>query len=183
MIGFEHFRVDHFVKHDKRVQSAAARFANENEGIRRCLIAGAPPGGLTEEMIAAFGGMIGEAIRLGKNVCAGDITRSLEASLFGANGHAKKLNQYRRNLADRCDAVTLELAYLVEIHSDLSGLFYYGGNATRRLKTGELPMLSGIFDLLIDSALTKRIALNAIRARSGTVETIFESMPGTSGIS
>lgn len=148
LIGIEHFRVDHYVKHDRRIQSAAARFANENEGTRKGLVVSAPPGELTEEMIAAFGDMMSEAIRLGKNACADDIAWSLEASLFGTNGHAKKVNRYRKNLASRCDAATPELAYLIEVHSDLSGLFYFDGNVTRRLKPGELPMLSGFYDLL-----------------------------------
>lgn len=148
VIGIEHFRVDHFVKHDKRIQSSAARFVNENERTRKGLVSDNPSSELTKDMIDAFGGMMSRGIQLAKNACADDIAQSLEASLFGANGHAKKLDRYRGNLTADGDVADVELAYLIEMHSDLSGVFYFDGSTTRRLKTGELPMLAGIYDLL-----------------------------------
>jgi hypothetical protein len=62
VIGIEHFCVDQLVRHDKSVQSAAARFASDNESRRRKVVGDAPDGELTGEMIALFGDMASRGI-------------------------------------------------------------------------------------------------------------------------
>lgn len=148
VIGIEHFCVDQLVRHGKSVQSAAARFASDNESRRRKVVGDAPDGELTGEMIALFGDMASRGIQLSKDACLRDLVRSLDARLFGENGHVGKLETYRRNLLERAAGSHVELGYLLEFHTDFRGLLYFDGRMTRQLHVGEMPMFVGLYDLL-----------------------------------
>lgn len=148
IVGIEHFRIDQLVMHDKHAQSAAARFVNDNESQRKKAVDNTLDDELTDEMIELFGNMASRGIQLLKNACLLDLARSLNARLFGLKGHAGKLEAYRCNLMGCSDGVGVELGYLVEIHADFSGLFYFDGRKTRQLHVGELPMFAELYDPL-----------------------------------
>lgn len=149
IVGIEHFRVDQLVKPGKSAQSAAARFSNDNEKKRKAIVEGASSSELNEEMVELFGNVASEAIRLSKNSCLDDLVRSIDAGLFGKNGHAYKLDAYREHLQQRFEETYSELGYLIELHSDFRGLFCHDGHAIRRLSLGELPMFTEIYALLL----------------------------------
>lgn len=98
VIGIEHFRVDHFVRQDKSVQSAAATFVNSCEDKRRQMLSNGAPNHFTDGMLGQIGEMISQQIHLSNNASVDDIKRSLEARLFGARGHISKIESYRANL-------------------------------------------------------------------------------------
>ena len=152
LVGIEHFRVDQLIKHDKQVQSAAAEFIGYTEKRRKEVVAGTEPGEVTNEMIGCFGEVLGKAATLVGNSCLDDLTKSLNARLFGEHGHALKIAQYRENLDHTAGGRKIQMGYLIEFHSDFSGLFLNSPKGARRVKPGETPLFSDVFDLLKSAA-------------------------------
>ncbi|KAB1635977.1 hypothetical protein [Adlercreutzia muris] len=152
VIGIEHFRVDHFVRHDKSVQSAAATFMNSCEGRRKQMLSNGAPGYFTDDMLGQIGEMISQQIHLSNNASIDDIKRSLEARLFGTRGHIPKIESYRANLQSFSSARVTEMGFLIEIHSDLRDLFLNDAHAVRRIQLGELPLFGDVYDLLAKAA-------------------------------
>ena len=83
-----------------------------------------------------------------KNACIADVARSLEADLYSGSNHVGKLPTYRSRAAEKADGCDLELGFLIEVHSDLRGLFIDDGYGARKIACGELPMIDSIYDLL-----------------------------------
>lgn len=78
----------------------------------------------------------------------GDLARSLEARLYGTGSrHACKLDTYRRNLPS-ARASKVEIGFLIEIHSDLSGYFINDERGTRKVEKGQAILPPETFDLL-----------------------------------
>lgn len=148
LVGIEHFRVDQLIKHDKQIQSAAAEFIGYTEKRRKEVVASTEPGEVTNEMIGCFGEALGKAATLVGNSCLDDLTKSLNARLFGEYGHALKITQYRENLDHTAGGRKIQIGYLIEFHSDFNGLFLNSPKETRKVKPGEVPLFSDIFDLL-----------------------------------
>lgn len=86
--------------------------------------------------------------------CCDDLTRSLDARLFGGKtGHASKLPKYRNHLTELSgDDGRIELGYLIEIHSDFQGLFMHDGTRVARLVSGQCPLYAEIYDLLFKAS-------------------------------
>lgn len=154
VIGIEHFRVDHFVRQDKNAQSAAAAFANSCEDERKQMLSNGASAHFTSDMFGRIGEMISQQIHLSNNASIDDIRRSLEARLFGTRGHISKIGSYRANLQSFSSARVLEIGFLIEIHSDLRGLFLNDTHTVRRIQLGELPLFEDAYDLLAEAAST-----------------------------
>ena len=154
VIGIEHFRVDHFVRQDKSVQSAAATFVNSCEDKRRQMLSNGAPNHFTDGMLGQIGEMISQQIHLSNNASVDDIKRSLEARLFGARGHISKIESYRANLQSFNSARAIEMGFLIEIHSDLRNLFLNDAHVAHKTQLGELPLFEDAYDLLAKAAST-----------------------------
>ena len=154
VIGIEHFRVDHFVRQDKNTQSAAAAFANSCEDKRKQMLSNGAPAHFTNGMLGQIGEMISQQIHLSNNASIDDIRRSLEARLFGTRGHISKIESYRANLQSFNSARVPEMGFLIEIHSDLRGLFLNDTHSVRRIQLGELPLFEDAYDLLAKASST-----------------------------
>lgn len=85
-----------------------------------------------------------------RNACCNDLTHSLDVRLFDKKaGHALKLAKYHNHLiASHVESNHIELGYLIEIHSDFSGLFLHEGAKLTRLIAGQCPLYAELFDLL-----------------------------------
>ena len=69
LIGIEHFRVDHFVKGGRKVESAAAEFSRISENGRREIVDDGVRDIFTGEVEQFFGERLSRAIQLLKNAC------------------------------------------------------------------------------------------------------------------
>lgn len=148
LIGVEHFRVDHFVKGGRKAESAAAEFSRISENGRRKIVDGERLGDSTGKVEQFFGERLSRAIQLSKSTCIADIARSLEAGLYSGSGHVGKLPIYRSRVAEKAAGRASELGFLIEMHSDLRGLFINDRRGVRKIACGELPMIAAIYDLL-----------------------------------
>ena len=152
IIGIEHFRIDHFVRHDKKVQSEAAKFNSNCEKARKRMIEAGAPDCLDNAILTEVGNMINQAFCLSKNATLNDISHSLDARLFGENGHVQKIDTYRSHLEDIEPNKDTDLGFLIEMHSDLRGLFFNTSHGARKLCYGELPLSQEIYDLLLKAS-------------------------------
>lgn len=154
LVGLEHFRVDHHVRHDKRAQSKSAEFSNKYEEERKKAIATNDEDDWLEAMVDIIGRAMTEGIRNKKNACLSDLTTSFEKRISDSEmGHAPKLNDYRINLAERYgETASLELGYLIEVHSDFKDLFLNCRRGINRLESGKMPLFSEIYNILAKAA-------------------------------
>lgn len=94
--------------------------------------------------------MISRAIREQSNACVDDISTSLDAGLFGKNGrgHAFKLDAYRDRVTEINSSADVQLGFVIEFHTDLSGWFLNNGFHERKIAPGEFPVSLEVYDLL-----------------------------------
>lgn len=151
LVGVEHFRVDGCVKPGRKAESAAAEFASRTEKIRQRAVSVAGGAPSVEEMAGIVVEAANEWFRIRSNACLADLERSFEMRLVDEKlGHVPKLDAYRRNMEDcRERESAIEIAFLIEIHSDFGGLFLNSGDRARILKCGEMPLYSQIYDMLL----------------------------------
>lgn len=152
IVGIEHFRVDHFARHDKKVQSAVAPFAAKSAKRLSRFSPQVMSGAFPNEMLRAFGEVCSTTIKISKDACMDDLVRSLRTRLFDQGGHAQKLEIYRNNLIGNKAVDKVELGYLIEIHSDFSYLYYHDGTSIYSVKPGQCPMFEEAFDLLHEAS-------------------------------
>lgn len=151
LIGLEHFRVDHNIKHGRNAQSKSAELTSVVKAEYEKLTPRLKVDDVsTEEMASLTANYVSMAKYHQSCACCDDLTRSLDARLFGGKtGHASKLPKYRNHLAELSgDDGRIELGYLIEIHSDFQGLFMHDGARVVRLDSGQCPLYAEIFDLL-----------------------------------
>lgn len=150
LIGLEHFRVDHNVKHGRNAQSKSAELTSAMKAEYEKLAPRLKVDDVSSEELASI---VANDVSMAKYhqscACCDDLTRSLDARLFGGkSGHASKLPKYRNHLAELSgDDGRIELGYLIEIHSDFQGLFMHDGARVVRLDSGQCPLYAEIFDL------------------------------------
>ena len=108
----------------------------------------------SEEMASLVANYVSLAKYHQSCACCDDLTRSLDARLFGGKtGHACKLPKYRNHLTEISgDDGRIELGYLIEIHSDFQGLFIHDGTRVARLDSGQCPLYAEIYDLLFKAS-------------------------------
>lgn len=150
IVGLEHFRVDHHIGKGKKVESKSARFSSDAERFRKQYEDTARRDALTEEAYQGFGNLISRAMREQSNACVDDINTSLDAGLFGKNGrgHAFKLDAYRDRVAEINSSADVQLGFVIEFHTDLSGWFLNNGFHERKIAPGEFPVSLEVYDLL-----------------------------------
>lgn len=104
----------------------------------------------TEEMASIVANYVSLTKYHQNCACCDDLTRFLDARLFGGKtGHASKLPKYRNHLTELSgDDGRIELGYLIEIHSDFQGLFMHDGTRVVGLDDGQCPLYAEIYDLL-----------------------------------
>lgn len=151
LIGLEHFRVDHNVKHGRNAQSKSAELTSVMKAEYKKLAPRLKVDDVSSEELARI---VANDVSIAKYhqscACCDDLARSLDARLFGGKtGHASKLPKYRNHLTELSgDDGRIELGYLIEIHSDFQGLFMHDGVRVVRLDSGQCPLYAEIFDLL-----------------------------------
>ena len=155
IVGLEHFRIDHNIKHGRNAQSKSAQLTSAMKAEREKLMPRLEADDVSPEELASI---VANYVSLAKYhqscACCDDLTRSLDARLFGEKaGHARKLSKYRNHLTElSCDDGRIELGYLIEIHSDFQGLFMHDGTRVARLDSGQCPLYAEIYDLLFKAS-------------------------------
>lgn len=148
LIGIEHFRSCHLVRNDKSHQSRVAIHRSKTKDE-------------FEDAVKKYGSNIPkktmfEVIERGVNVCSEMLWtpprsmpfKSLEAALYGKNGHIRKLGEYRKSLQAKSVSGAIETGFLIELRSSFPVLFLNDGAKVRKLEPGHLPMYGYIYDLL-----------------------------------
>lgn len=148
VIGIEHFRIDHLVRKDKKVQSRAAQFANEIERKREATLSIVDEAERESIQIDYFREILEQAIYLEDSASPDDLLRSLNARLYGETGHCTKLDTYSHNLEHSYLCSSIELGFFIELHSDFSNCFLHDKNRFKQLVSGEYPLSPEFFCLL-----------------------------------
>ena len=148
IVGIEHFRIDQNIKGGKKAESKDL----ETSGLmnkRRLEVLEMDDGPDRDAaMLDAVGKAAANYMQHSFDAKPGDLARSLEARLYGTgSGHACKLDTYRRNLPS-ARASKVEIGFLIEIHSDLSGYFINDERGTRKVEKGQAILPPETFDLL-----------------------------------
>lgn len=155
IVGLEHFRIDHNIKLGRNAQSKSAELTSAMKAEREKLMPRLEADDVSPEELASI---VANFVSLAKYhqscACCDDLTRSLDARLFGEKaGHARKLSKYRNHLTELSgDDGRIELGYLIEIHSDFQGLFMHDGTRVARLDSGQCPLYAEIYDLLFKAS-------------------------------
>lgn len=119
IVGLEHFRIDHNIKHGRNAQSKSAELTSALKAEREKLMPRLEADDVLPEELASI---VANYVSLAKYhqscACRDDLTRSLDARLFGGKtGHARKLPKYRNHLTELSgDDGRIELGYFNEIY-------------------------------------------------------------------
>ena len=150
LVGIEHFRVDQFIAHGKKVESKAARFSADAERTRRNHEDEAHANNLGREAYAELGNLISRQLKEQSNSCVDDISISLEAGLFGdsGRGHVSKIPTYREQTAQLDASVSTQIGFLIEFHTDLRQWFLNRGVLESGIHPGEFPISCEAYELL-----------------------------------
>lgn len=102
IVGLEHFRIDHNIKHGRNAQSKSAELTSALKAEREKLMPRLEADDVLPEELASI---VANYVSLAKYhqscACCDDLTRSLDARLFGGKtGHARKLPKYRNHLTE-----------------------------------------------------------------------------------
>lgn len=130
IVGLEHFRIDHNIKHGRNAQSKSAELTSAMKADYEKLVPRLKVDSVSSEEMASLAANYVSLAKYHQScACCDDLTRSLDARLFGGKtGHASKLPKYRNHLTELSgDDGRIELGYLIEIHSDFQGLFMHDG--------------------------------------------------------
>ncbi len=155
VLGLEHFRVDHHVAGGKKASSKSAKVASDLEkGRKRAIALKEGEDGFVKIASETLVCAVKENHENALNASPTDIARSLDAVLNNPkDGHAMKLDIYRKNLAERCpSAVEVEMGFLIELHSDFRDLFLHQSGLRKRLVAGQCPLSEEVYDLLLKVA-------------------------------
>lgn len=152
LIGIEHFRVDHFCKANKKgghMDSIPAREQRQIEALQQSW----NPNDSEEIPDAVFecvGNIIGRSLAVRRNAFFDNFVTSFSQ---GLEKHLGKVERYRENVANLAlNDEEVQLAFLVEIHTDFSGLFFNNGNHVARVQKGFMPLFSEVAELLETAA-------------------------------
>lgn len=150
LVGIEHFRVDQFIAHGKKVESKAARFSADAERARRNHEDEARANNLGRETYAELGKLISRQLKEQSNSCVDDISISLEAGLFGdsGRGHVSKIPAYREQAARLDASASTQIGFLIEFHTDLRRWFLNRGVLESKIHPGEFPISCEAYELL-----------------------------------
>ena len=155
IVGLEHFRIDHNIKHGRNAQSKSAELTSAMKADYEKLVPRLKVDSVSSEEMASLAANYVSLAKYHQScACCDDLTRSLDARLFGGKtGHASKLPKYRNHLTELSgDDGRIELGYLIEIHSDFQGLFMHDGTRVARLVSGQCPLYAEIYDLLFKAS-------------------------------
>lgn len=149
VIGIEHFRVDQYVKRDKKTSSSAAEFSNRSEKERQRVMAIDDDSAVEKEMAEVFGNQLSKATFMWRNSCVDDLLRSFtKRTLDEAYGHVPKLDGYREHVGAVRAGASIEMGFLIEVHSDLRTLIMHDVRGVHAVQYGEFPMIREVYDLL-----------------------------------
>lgn len=151
IIGIEHFRIDHHIKRGRTANSKSAELmANVNAQHERLKPALNRSDEALDEMAEVIASFTTKEIYQCHTACCDDLSRSLSIRLFDKRlGHALKLSDYRKNLIGRYDDNrSIELGYLIEVHSSFHSLFFHNGSKVVRLQAGQCPLYEDLYTLL-----------------------------------
>ena len=112
----EPFRIDHNMKHGRNAQSKSAEFTSVMKAEREKLMPRLKADDVSlEELAGIFANYVSLAKYHQSCACCDDLSRSLDARLFGGKtGHASKLPKYRNHLTELSgDDGRIELGYLI----------------------------------------------------------------------
>lgn len=154
IIGLEHFRIDHFIRGDKKAQSKSAPFARNLEERRKKVASRIGE----EDFIDKASKLVGEASTQAlydvSHATYADFVRSFEKRLIDERlGHLPKVEFYRDRLAESYPAeARIELGFLIEVHSNFQGLFFHDGAVPVQLGPGQCPLFEEVYNMLLEAA-------------------------------
>ena len=132
LIGIEHFRVDHFCKENKKGGHMDSIPAQEQRQIETLQQSWNPNDSeeIPDAVIEGFGDIIGRSLAARRNAFFDNFVTSFSQSL---EKHLGKVEHYRENVANlSLNDEEVQLAFLVEIHTDFSDLIFNKGNHVAR---------------------------------------------------
>ena len=148
IVGIEHFRIDQNIKGGKKAESKDLETSSLMNKRRLEVLEMDDGPDRYATMLDTVGNAAANYMQHPFDSKPGDLARSLEARLYGTgSGHACKLGTYRRNLSS-ARASKVEIGFLIEIHSDFSGYFFYDERGTRRVEKGQAVLPPEAFNLL-----------------------------------
>ena len=156
IVGVEHFSVDHYSEgktrkgDEGRIVSRAETFDSEG----RKLIAsrrGRENDLLSSEELGKFGKLLADNWSMRVDASPTSLMQAYRYSW--RSKHKEKVNEYRNNLsALAATGESIELAFLIEAHSDFSDYYLNVGGSQRKIARGELPLFPEIRALLKEVA-------------------------------
>lgn len=146
IVGLEHFRIDHNIKHGRNAQSKSAELTSALKAEREKLMPRLEADDVLPEELASI---VANYVSLAKYhqscACRDDLTRSLDARLFGGKtGHARKLPKYRNHLTELSgDDGRIESGYLYLNSFRFSGIIHSRWNKSGPPRQWTMPTLCG----------------------------------------
>lgn len=145
VIGIEHFRVDHFSMQKKNGKVASTGIVHEknvNLAFDKCGIE--PNEADFDKVNADIIKLADKRVELLQNATYNTFIGSFQYSL---DEHLKNIDAYRKNIGKLTHG-KIEIALLIEVHSEFTDLFLNDNSGTRENKTGIMPMFVDVINLL-----------------------------------
>lgn len=152
LVGVEHFCVDHYSEPTRKDggKTANSLGSKERYKMREIYEKG-------HEALMETGELPEEALEGVTSIASGLLAATKKSSYYSflhsfqcaLDKHLRKANEYKRELKALADGgQRIELAFLVEIHTDFSNMFLRDGREVYRCPPGFMPMFEDVVDLL-----------------------------------
>lgn len=161
IIGIEHFRVDHLSlqKKDGRVGSTGVMYNIESNRVFNRW--NSKIGESSEIDLAAINDIQSLIWNQFKRVNNTDYPTFISAFKYSLNKHMEKVESYREELKKIANGKKVELAFLIEVHSEFKNKYLINKKGTKKSLTGIMPMFNDVVEMLerIDSKKVDYIIL------------------------
>lgn len=161
IVGIEHFRVDHLSlqKKDGRVGSTGVMYNIESNRVFNRW--NSKIGESSEIDLAAINDIQNLIWNQFKRVNNTDYPTFISAFKYSLNKHMEKVESYREELKKIANGKKVELAFLIEVHSEFKNKYLTNKKGTKKSLTGIMPMFNDVVEMLerIDSKKVDYIIL------------------------
>lgn len=147
VIGIEHFRVDHFSlqKADGKVASKAAPHEKSRDSVyekwHQHLV---DTGDVPVKALHDVMDLVANRFKFQKEATYNNFIKSFRYSLYK---HTKNIDVYRKNIG-KTSSKKIEIALLIEVHTEFCDLFLNDKRGTRKASSGIMPMFADIVRLI-----------------------------------
>lgn len=148
IIGIEHFRVDHLSlqKKDGRVGSTGIMYNIESNKVFNRW--NSKIGESSEIDLSATNDIQNLIWNQFKRINDTDYPTFISAFKYSLNKHMEKVESYRKELMKLADGKKIELAFLIEVHSEFKNKYLTNKKGTKKSLTGIMPMFNDIVEIL-----------------------------------